>query len=90
VRGNVDLSSWCDLQDKLVGLINATNNDLVIDCAGLEFIDSTGIAVFMHARALLEVNGRRMRVEHLTGMARRAFDLIGLSEHLESEVLEPT
>ena len=89
VRGDVDLSSCEELQDKLLVLVNATNDDLVLDCTDLVFIDSTGVAVFMHTRQLLEIQHRGFRVENLTGLARRAFDVLGLTELLEVPAAEP-
>jgi len=82
VRGEVDLARASELQDELLGVINSTTDDLVLDCDGLEFVDSTGIAVFVHTQRVLELQDRRLRVVNLNGMARRAFDLLGLGEVL--------
>jgi anti-sigma B factor antagonist len=85
VSGDIDLSNCEELQDKLLVLVNATTDDVVLECADLKFIDSTGVGVFMHTQRLLEVHGRTLRVENLNGMARRAFDVLGLTELLEGE-----
>ena len=85
VRGDVDMATAPELQDKLLVLVNATGDDLVLDCADLEFIDSTGVAVFVHTQRLLEVHDRSLRVENLHGMARRALDILGLTELLERD-----
>jgi anti-sigma B factor antagonist len=82
VRGDIDLATSTGLQDNLLVLVNATNDDIVIDCDELEFIDSSGIAVFVHTQRLLEIGGRALRLEHVNGMARRAIELLGLSEVL--------
>ena len=82
VRGEVDFSSASGVQDELLALVNSTSDDLVLDCEGLEFVDSTGIAVFVQTQRILELQERRIRVVNLRGMARRAFDLLGLSEVL--------
>ena len=91
IRGEVDLASASELQDKLLALVNSTTDDLVLDCEGLEFVDSTGIAVFVHTQRILELQGRGLRVVNLSGMARRAFELLGLSEVLaiEGDTAEP-
>jgi anti-sigma B factor antagonist len=82
VRGEVDLASAGELQDELLAIVNSGTDDLVIDCTGLEFVDSTGIAVFVHTQRIMELQQRQFRVVNLSGMARRAFDLLGLSELL--------
>jgi anti-sigma B factor antagonist len=82
VRGELDLVSASALQEQLSLLVDQSSDDLVLDCAGLDFIDSSGIAVFVHLQRVLELRGRGFRVEHLTGRARRVFDLLGLTDSL--------
>jgi anti-sigma B factor antagonist len=89
VRGEVDLASAGELQDELLAIVNASSDDVVIDCTGLEFVDSTGIAVFVHTQRILELQQRQLRVVNLSGMARRAFDLLGLSGVLSIEPETP-
>jgi anti-anti-sigma factor len=91
VCGQVDLAGASELQEQLLAVINSTTDDLVLDCEGLEFVDSTGIAVFVHTQRILELQGRGLRVVNLSGMARRAFELLGLSEVLaiEGDTAEP-
>ena len=88
ISGEVDISSTEELQKSLLELVNATNDDLVIDCDGLEFIDSTGVAALMHTRQLLEIQNRGFRVENLHGMPRRTFDVLGLTDLLELPAAE--
>jgi len=82
VTGEIDSATAPQLQEKLLVLVNATSDDLALDCTDLEFIDSTGIAVFIHTQQLLEIQGRGFRVVNLSGMALRAFQLLGLDEEL--------
>ena len=89
VYGEVDLALASELQDELLAIVNSSTDDLVLDCTGLEFVDSTGIAVFVHTQRLLELQGRRFRIVNLGGMARRAFDLLGLSGVLSIEPETP-
>jgi anti-anti-sigma factor len=85
VIGAVDLANCQDLRHNLTALINATSEDLVLDCAALTFIDSTGVEVFMHTKRLLEERGRSLHIENLTGNPRRPFQLLGVTEFLEVE-----
>ena len=88
VAGVVDLATGAELQAKLMVLATVTTDDLVLDCADLEFIDSTGIGVFMHIRQLLEVHGRELRIVNMSDRVRRPFDLLGLTDVLGIEVHE--
>ena len=89
MSGDVDMSVAEELQAKLLVLVNATNDDLVLDCTDLAFIDSMGISAVMHVQRLMDIQGRSLRMENLHGMARRAFDILGLTAELEGD-LDPT
>ena len=69
LRGDVDLSTVADLQIKLDVLISATDDDIVLDCAELTFIDSTGIGMFVHVQRALEVQGRKCELPDVEGKA---------------------
>ncbi len=89
LRGEVDLATVPDLQTKLDVLVHATDDDLVLDCSELEFIDSTGIAMVVYAHQALEVLGRRCSVENISSRVRRPFDILGLTERLGIGELDP-
>ena len=86
VSGDIDMANAQALQNKLLVLVNATNDDLVLDCTDLAFIDSMGVSVVMHVQRLLEIQGRGFRLENLHGTARRPFDVLGLTETVEGEL----
>jgi anti-sigma B factor antagonist len=89
LRGEVDLATVPDLQTKLEVLVNATDDDLVLDCTGLEFIDSTGIGMVVYAHQALGVLGRRLMIENLSARAQRPFDVLGLTGRLGIGELDP-
>ena len=86
VRGDIDMANAQELENKLLVLVNATNDDLVLDCTDLAFIDSMGISAVMYIQRLLETQRRGFRMENLHGLARRAFDILGLTEIVEGEL----
>jgi len=88
--GDVDIARSSDLEAKLLVLVNATKDDLVIDCNGLEFIDSTGIGILLHTKRLLATHERDLRVINLTGMAKRCFEVVGLIELFGIDASEST
>ena len=61
----------------------------LVDCASLEFIDSSGIHVLLSVRQLLEAHNREFRIENLTGTPRRAFELLGLFDCVDIGEPEP-
>ncbi len=83
VVGDIDLDIAARLQSELLGLVNTTTDDLVLDCEGLQFIDSSGIAVFVNTQRVLALQHRALRIENLHGMPRRSFELLGLIDMLD-------
>ena len=58
MRGELDASSSAMLRDTIVRLVSEGRTHLVLDCDGLGFVDSTGLGVFVGARArALAANG---------------------------------
>ena len=55
---------------------------MLIDCAGLTFIDSTGVAVLLEANRHLEADGRHMLIVNVPQCARRVFEVLGLTDLL--------
>ena len=88
VGGELDLASAQEMQRRLLVFIDATSDDLVLDCTDLEFIDSVGIGVFAHTQRVLEVQGRRLRIVNMSERVRRPFDILGLTDDLGIEVLD--
>ena len=58
VRGELDVSSAPTLRDLIVRLVSEGRTNLVLDCDEIGFVDSTGLGVFVGARArALAANG---------------------------------
>jgi anti-sigma B factor antagonist len=89
IRGEIDLVTVHDLQTKLDVLISGTDDDLVLDCEDLEFIDGMGVAVIVQAHEALEAQGRECRIVNMSDRARLPFDGLGLTERLDFSELDP-
>jgi anti-anti-sigma factor len=58
LSGELDVSSAPQLRDTVTSLISGGKTNLVFECSGLDFIDSTGLGVLIGARArALAANG---------------------------------
>ena len=83
VGGDLDYEAAGALRSALLALVNGTNDDVVLDCEHLVFIDSIGVAVISQIRRLLAVHDRRLRIVNISPQARRPFELLGLVHYLE-------
>lgn len=51
---------------------------VVVDVSELTFIDSQGVAAFLHAQKEFEGQGNRLEVHGAQGAVRRVFEIMGL------------
>jgi anti-anti-sigma factor len=82
VRGELELATATELSAALDQAIRTSEGPFVIDLTNVGFLDSSGIACLMRARALL---GREDRVLGLIcppGSTRRALELTGVAVHV--------
>ena len=67
-------------------MAGTTASHVVVDLAGVAFIDSTGLRMLLDAKAELEAQGRTLRVVNPTSAARLLFDTTGTAEDLGVEL----
>jgi anti-sigma B factor antagonist len=79
--GELDLASSQSLETTLLGVEESSNGNIIIDLSGLEYIDSTGLAVLL--RALTRSRGSN-RLTLLRGQrqVQRLFQVTGLEDQL--------
>jgi anti-sigma B factor antagonist len=78
VVGEVDLATSPDLRERLAALENTGVRDLVLDMAGVNFCDSTGLGVLVGARKRFKAHGGGMTLVNVQDSVRRVFELTGL------------
>jgi anti-sigma B factor antagonist len=78
--GELDLYNAEDLRAALKEAIAAAPTRVVIDLAGVEFVDSTALGVLIEARSKLPANTLRLAAPQLE--TRRTLQISGLDRHL--------
>lgn len=78
VDGRVDASNAAILEQKILAVIAAGENLLVIDCARLEYMSSAGLRVLLIAAKRLANTGK-LGVASLNNQIREVFDIAGFS-----------
>jgi anti-sigma B factor antagonist len=78
VRGEIDMASVPALESALRTYIEVSTGDVVVDCAEMTFIDSSGLATFVRLARELQALDRRLVVRNLTEHSRRVFVLTGV------------
>jgi anti-anti-sigma factor len=75
LRGRLD-SQTAPILDARLDLVLKSATALLLDLAGLEYISSAGIRVFVKARKALEARGGGMAVARVQPAVRRVFDIL--------------
>ena len=81
-QGEIDLSTIPLLTQKLDDLIAEGQVDLIIDMAGVDFIDSTGLGVLVRTHHHAKEHGQEFALVKGAGQVERLLGLTGLSEQL--------
>ena len=80
IFGEVDAATAALLDDALTSSAPDPGVELVVDCRGLEFIDSSGLNVFVKNAQRLGDAGGRLVLESPRAPARRLFEISGLDQ----------
>jgi anti-sigma B factor antagonist len=80
VRGEIDMATAPAVDEALADAIRASGGAFVVDLAGVEFLDSSGLQSLLRARALLGREDRALAVICPFGRVRRVFELSGVSD----------
>jgi anti-anti-sigma factor len=90
LRGELDDHSAPRLRERLADIID-TNlaGDLVLDIAGVTFVDSTGLSLFIQLHKKVASLGRQLVLYHPTPMARRLLMISGLDDKLRIDPAHP-
>ena len=86
VTGEVDIATAEALRTALEDLrAAAPDHDLRLECAGLDFIDSSGLSVLTETRKQLARHGHRLVLANLGANQREVFAVTGLDQVLVLE-----
>ncbi|MEU3573809.1 STAS domain-containing protein [Kitasatospora sp. NPDC036755] len=78
--GELDLDSAADLRAALDRSLAELATVVVVDCAGLEFCDSTGLNVLLRAKARAAVDGSRIELARPRPLILRMLELTGATD----------
>jgi len=86
VSGEVDIYDAPEMKERLHKCIDQTPADLVLDCASLTYIDSTGMGVLISVLKHLKDVGKEMKIVHLSPYIYKIFTITGLQNIFTVEV----
>jgi len=78
--GEVDIYTSPELKNQIFSLIEERNNDIIIDCESLDYIDSTGLGVLMSIYKKMQENSLNLEIINLKPNIYKLFDITGLNK----------
>jgi anti-sigma B factor antagonist len=78
VAGELDIATVPVVRERLSALIEGGARRVVVDLRDVSFMDSTGLAAFIHAKMRLGDEGRLTLVMEADSYARLIFEVAGL------------
>lgn len=78
--GEVDIYTSQKLKEKLYSIIDNNKKDLKIDCTELNYIDSTGLGIFVGALKKVKQYDKKICISNLKDNIRKLFVITGLDK----------
>jgi len=82
VSGELDVASAPDLEAELLAVEATDARTIMVDLAGLQFIDSTGLRLLLNAYARSRADSDRLALLRPTDGVFRVFEIAGLANRL--------
>lgn len=80
VSGEIDIYTSQQFKDKLYAIEDGSDKDLVIDCSELNYIDSTGLGIFVGALKKAKLAGKNIQLESMKDNIKKLFIITGLDK----------
>lgn len=80
ISGEVDIYTSQKLKDKLYSIVDSMKADLKIDCKELNYIDSTGLGIFVGTLKKAKQNGKNICISNLKDNIKKLFVITGLDK----------
>jgi len=80
LKGDVDIYTSQTLKEKLYGIIDNEKLDLKIDCKGLNYIDSTGLGIFVGTLKKAKQYEKKIVITNLRDNIKKLFIITGLDK----------
>ena len=82
IWGELDIATAPVLRDRLFSLLSGGSTHLVLDLAGMTFIDSRGLGAFIGAARDVRAAGGELDLVHPRPAVRRVIEISGMSQAL--------
>jgi anti-sigma B factor antagonist len=86
LAGDIDAASAPELHRELLAYLAHANGEAVIECSGVEFIDSHGLRMLVQVQT---DGGRRLVLRDVPPFVHRLFEITGLTDVFKTSSSAP-
>ncbi|WP_062231908.1 STAS domain-containing protein [Fictibacillus sp. FJAT-27399] len=83
LNGEIDVYTAPKLKEVLIPLSEEKRKDIIIDLQQIDFMDNTGLGIFIKVLKSLKKNDSTLKLRGLTDRVHRLFDVSGLTEVMD-------
>lgn len=83
LNGEVDIYTSQELKEKLNNIVGENKKDLIIDCKELNYIDSTGLGIFVATLKKAKQYDKKIVILNLKENIKKLFIITGLDKVFE-------
>ncbi len=80
VSGEIDIYTAHQFKESLYNVVDTNDKDVTIDCSNLNYIDSTGLGIFVGALKKTRLNGRNIYIKNMKDNIKKLFVITGLDK----------
>jgi len=80
LKGELDIFSSPTFKEKLYGIIENSQNDIILDLSEISYIDSTGLGVFVGALKKAKQKNLNIKLRNLKPNVKKVFSITGLDK----------
>lgn len=80
VEGRLDTTNSLDFENDITPVMNGEMKDVVLDCAGLDYISSSGLRVFLLLLKSASAKKGQLVIKNMKAEIRNVFDMTGFTK----------
>ncbi len=80
VSGEIDIYTAQQFKERLYNVVDRSDKDVTIDCDSLNYIDSTGLGIFVGALKKIRISGRNIHIKNIKDNIKKLFVITGLDK----------
>lgn len=80
VSGEIDIYTAQRFKERIYNIVDSNESDITIDCSSLNYIDSTGLGIFVGALKKTKLKGKDIHIRNISDNIKKLFIITGLDK----------